>query len=293
MDGEIFRFVSVRPVQQTATRDSAAPLALRLDVDGSDLITSLRAQLEDRAKQLALVRGFVASRRFIATKTAVDPRLLQWEASLGALSNANFATAAAASFTRLFDGDAAAFAQSENYRNLRRSLADSIVAAAVDASVPARIRTLLMRLARASACVDAIADQRAFTKISYLETTVILPEGLFPVVASGGSLAETRRTQRATTESRRAQELARLQDGARSISDRHKAIDELTDALLRRNDGRIAVRGFVLTDTEHAALSPTTKAVLRDVGIGGVVDVARAVALVERRLAAAITKDNV
>lgn len=274
-------------------RDIGGPLVLRVDVDDSNLIASLRAHREDRAKQLSVARTFVASRQFINTRMAVDQRFLQWEASLGALPNSTFSTAAAATLSRVFDADAAAFAQGESYRAFRRLLADSIVAAALDASVPPRVRTLLMRLARASASIDALADKRTFTQRDYLETAIVLPEGLFPVVATGASLADTRRAQRSMRERRRAQELARLQDRARQITDRHKAIEELTGALLRRNDGRISVRGFVLTEAEHGALSAQTKSVLRDVGITGVVDVARAVTLVENRLAATLTKDDV
>lgn len=285
MDREVFRFVTVRPVQQRAGSDSGQPLIFRLDRSDSSFIASLRDHVDDRAKQLKVVRGFVASRAFIGARNKAEPRLVDWQAKLAALPDAAFSTAASELFQRIFDSNASAFVDGESYREMSRSIADSVTAAAIDSSVPARTRTLLRGLAGACAAIEALADARGFRKADFLATILVLPEGVFPVVAKGASLADKRAWQRASRERQRARELANLQQSSRTISDRHKAIDELIDAIVRRTDGRIRAAGLFLTATEQASLSAGTRSVLRDIGITGAVDVARAVSLIEERLA--------
>lgn len=289
MDREVFRFVSVRPVQKRAASasgsGSAQPLTFRLDRGDSDFISTLR-DADDRATRIKRVRGYVRSRAFLDSRSKVDPRLVEWHAKLSVLPHDQFCNTASELFQRIFDSDVVTFARSEVFRAIRRSIGDSIVASAIDSSVPARTRSLLWSLARACAAIDALSEQRSFSKLEFLGALLVLPEGLFPVAAPGASLASERASQRTNRERVRAEQRASLEQRSRIISEGNNAIEELLDTLVRRAGARSDGAGFALAAAEHVGLSAETKSVLRDIGITGALDVARAISLIENRVAA-------
>lgn len=296
---EVFRFVAVRPVQEQAAEPEV--LTFRLEQADSAFLSEVReyAGADNRAKLLEIVRAFVRSADFIGSRGKADSRMLAFHAAVTGLPDNGFTEAASAIFQRIFDRDAASFVQGDAFRKLCRALGDSIVAAAVDTSVPARVRALLARLAATCALVEALgARGRKPRKADFLGTILLTPDGLFPLSQRDGSLAGSRATQKAEREKYHAGERAALEKRSREISDGRAAIDELLEVVVRREPGAAvsadaaaaerlrAPSGFLLTDAEQTALTAGTKAVLRGIGLTGKVDIARGVSLIEDRIVA-------
>lgn len=298
---EIFRFVAVRPVQE----HDAAPevLTFRLEQGDSAFLDDVREYSgpDNRAKLTEIVRAFVRSPAFIGGRSKVDSRLLAFHRAVVSLPDNDFATAAATLFERIFDRNAASFADSDDYRKLCRAVGDSIVAASIERGVPARVRALLARSAATFALIAAIGEGRKPRKTEFLGTVLVTPDDLFPLSRSDGSLVGTRGTRRAERQKREAEERVELERRSREIDEGRAAIEELLGAMVRREPGPTApaaparsgraareavLSGFLLTSAEADALSAATRKVLRGLGVAEKVDVARSVTLIEDRMSA-------
>lgn len=296
---EIFRFAAVRPVQDQATAPEV--LTFRLEQGDSAFLDDVReySGSDNRAKLKEIVRAFVRSPEFIGGRSRVDSRLLAFNGVLASLPDSDFAGAAATLFERLFDRNPASFADSDDFRKLCRTLGDSIVAASIERSVPARVRALLARLAAACALIAALAAKGSKPrKAAFLGTVLVTPDELFPLSRSDGSLSAIRGTRRAKRLKRDAEERATLEKRSREIDDGRGAIQELLEAIVRRKPGPTAgpaaraeranaPSGFLLTEAEAEVLSAATKEVLRGLGVAERIDVARSVALIEDRMSTA------
>ncbi|MCY7280834.1 MAG: hypothetical protein LH610_08060 [Sphingomonas bacterium] len=314
MDQEIFRFVSVRPVQDLAGPEQPQPLLLRLDRGDSEFIDSLRANAspEGREKLLERVRAFVRSDQFVGSRSQADVRLVDFHAKLGAISDSKFAETANDAFRDTFDAKAETFVRSDDFKSMVRALGDSVVAATIDNSVTPRTRTLLAGIASAAVVIEALAAWEGergpeFRKSDFLAAVLVLPDQLFPLAQKDSDLRAKRASQRDAQERSRAARLATMKRHAGEINSGRKAIDELLETVSRRlpeldapprprqskkpseraQGGKARVAGFELTPVERDALSKGTVDVLRSVGVTDRVDPSRAVKLIEDRLAAA------
>lgn len=302
---EVFRFVSVRPVQQSGGPAPAGsgPLRLVLDATDSDFLAALRqhASPKERPKFNALVRAFVASPAFIRTRNQADPRLLALLKALAALPAQHFQKAADLAVQDAFDAGARELIDNGTFLGLLRPVADSIVAAAFEHHQGAPTRHVLAGLASALAVIVALAnpDGRGFDKADFHATTLILPAGLFPLPQGDGSLSSLRVAQRTERERRRKAALAQLEARAGAIASGHAAITELLDAIAspiavdpapkgrgRRTAPARGTNPFVLDTAVRDRLSERTRTTLARVGITDTVDAARAVSLIEAHLVA-------
>jgi hypothetical protein len=122
MDREVFRFVSVRPVQELASPTQPQPLMLRLDRGDSRFLSSLRehADYAKRAKLLELVRAFVRSPQFVGSRGKADRRLAGFHERLAGLPEKEFAQAAGDAFRQAFDSDPGSFARGDRRAWARR-----------------------------------------------------------------------------------------------------------------------------------------------------------------------------
>ncbi|MES2482519.1 MAG: hypothetical protein V4609_11030 [Pseudomonadota bacterium] len=298
MSTEVFRFVTIRPAQ-TAPAGAAPVLIFRADPQ-SPFARNVREyrQPDSSAKLDEIVRVFVGSPQFIVGRTAIDSGLPVFASKLMALPAQGFAAGAAAALRESFDREPAAVEDDADLRTLRQRLGDSLLAAAIDASVSGDTRNHLVGLAAASAAIGALAADRKFGKADLAGVLIVLPADTLPLrqaldVAGqrGQRLARQRRDREA--------QHARLVRHAADVAAHRGAIAELVGTMLRRpeapasrtrrssGDRPALAAAFALTPTERGALSSGTQAVLREAGVGtaGGVDLARTVPLIEARLA--------
>src|SRR5262245_44196472 len=136
MSAEVFRFVTIRPPQLTASTE--ADNVIILERPDSPLVDALRkARLTNsRARVVAVAQGFIASADFINGPRKLDPRFEQLIVALQQLRDKDFATAATNAVKQIFGSLPPVFVNTDLYKKAYAQTTDSLVAAAVERSVP-------------------------------------------------------------------------------------------------------------------------------------------------------------
>lgn len=295
MSSEVFRFATIRPAQRQEDRETDDLILLGpAESPFLDAVRKLRS-VGDRPNVDARARELAASDEFAGSARAIDARYEQLGKDLGrlALADGDFAEHAQQAITRGFDASASDLATSEAFHALERRVTDSIVAAAIDLSVSPRARTRLVALAKTIWVVRRLADGRPFSHSAFRQARLVLPTGVFPLPFSGVNVRGQRREDaeaRSTGREERRRTVRRLSE---QLAAHRRAADELLEAFERegaqpapapRSDAtRRVVGGFALADEAARGLTDATRRVLKDAGLSdGAVDVARAMALLER-----------
>jgi hypothetical protein len=299
MGSEVFRFVTVHPPQEVADPTAAVDTTVDLGLAPTPLIDALRAMRLNGARDAMIEASaaYVASVAFIGAPGRIGEPFRDFMAAVAGLPETNFWTGAGHAFTEVFHTTPGAFIRTEAFTTTYARTSDSIVAATIDTTVPARARGLLVRLARALWLIRRLAATRPLTRSAQADAPLVLPAGILPLPdVSVGLRARHREAvaaARVRTEERR-QQLTRL---TADLAARRQAVDELLAAFERAGARPVATArtastgvrptfGFALPETAAAGLSESTRNILRSLGDGnGHVDVARSVTLLERQSA--------
>jgi hypothetical protein len=282
--------MTIRPPQAVA---GERHLVLHLETTRSTFIDEVRKLRDPRARERLreVVDEFVRSADFIDSRSRLDERLLGYHARLLEIPDQAFSVSAADLLKRVFDVEPAAFSGSEAFGTLRRRLAESILAAALDGSVSGRTRSLLSTVARVTALVEALAVGRTVTKLLFLDHVIVLPRDVLPGPRDEGGLIEHRNLRRKAQRQYRAERLVRLETSGSEISMHRRAVGELLEAVSRRtataesNPDEDSHTGFFLTPRELDGLSENTRSVLASIRAADGVDISRAINLIEARTA--------
>lgn len=292
MSAEVFRFITVRPLQST-TDPAAGDATIPLERRGSALVDSLRRQKSagSAAGMLKVAEGFVASEDFVSSRRALPPAYGQFADAIGRMPpSGDFWTGARNAFQRAFNATPGSVVTGEEYSQLYARVADSIVAAAIDDTVPVKTRALLARLARALWLARRLADDAPVSRDDALAARLLFPEGILPIPGAARDLRAERRTsadaQARAIDARRAR-VTRL---TADLAAHRAAAEELVGAL-ERGGARTATRaghdrvtGLTLTSDAATSLTQPTRLLLDSLGMsGGPLDVAKAVAMLDRR----------
>jgi hypothetical protein len=293
MSAEVFRFVTVRPLQSTREPDGG-DATIPLERRGSALVDALRRQKSagSAAGMLKAAAGFVASDEFVNSRRAIPTAYRQFADAVGRLTAGDFWKGTRDAFERAFHATPQTVVTGEEYARLHARVADSIVAAAIDAAVPAKTRALLARLARALWLARRLADDASVSRDDALAAWLLFPEGILPLPStSRDSRAELRASAEARAKRMDAQR-ERVTLLTTELAAHRSAAEELVGAL-ERGGAATATRaggdrlgGLTLAPDAATALTQPTRRVLDSLGLtGGRVDVAKAVALLDRRAA--------
>lgn len=307
MPAEIFRFMTIRPPQAasaTAHHNTVEPLVITRSEFLSSLSEKKKAGSRDGMEKIAT--AFIArDEAFITSKRKVDPKLLAFHEAAHALDEPGFSARARDALARTVGVSAAATVDSAEFKKLRSDLTHSLVAAAIDPAVTAKVRGLLVGLARTVGLVMKLAKSNAndYARTEFYDQLIVLPEGLFPLPVSKQNVeaeeaADEDRRKKAAADREKVVALSEeLAANKAAVSDLLTTYERGTfrpgRAVSRfepSDAGVTAPGGFVLADGDVDRLSAGTRKVLDGAGIAGSIDVARAVSLIEKRSSEISTK---
>lgn len=300
MGSEIFRFVTVHPPQEVASLQAAAATTIDLGISPTKFADSLR-ELKltgSRARMEAAASDFIASGGFVDSPAKIADKYLSFMAALRLLPEQNFATAAGQAFTQAFNTTPQDLIRTDEFAAFYAGASDSVVAAMIDTSVPAKVRALLVEVARALGLIRRLATGPGVTRSGYTGAPLVLPHGIFPLPPETADLKEQQSAAAAALRSNADARGRRVAGLTADLTAHRAAVDELLDAF-ERTDAQAAnghapaaspagarSGGFALAAAATERLTGATREVLRSAGLaGGQIDVAKAVTLLERQSA--------
>jgi hypothetical protein len=215
-------------------------------------------------------------------------------------------------FASSIGGTAYNYVGGSTYSATLARLCDSIVAAAIDDTVPPKVRGFLVNTARALWLIQRLAHSAPVTRSAFASAALIMPGGIFPVPGSDASLKADRAAKAAANakalDARRMQ-MAQL---AQDLANQRAAADELLSAFeLSSSDPAPTLAttipatapaaapaatptksaGFVLPARAAASLSSLTLSMLARAGLSTTsIDIPHSVSLLERRSALLATQ---
>lgn len=309
---EVFRFVAIRPPRQIDPKQP--PVTIDLTVSKSSLVEQLRKQRPKAgpAAMVAIAAKFTASADFVRSAGNLDQKLAAFASAVVSLPDSGFWAAVQEAFASGIGGAARDYLGGTIYSATFARVSDSIVAAAIDDSVPPTVRGFLVDTARALWLVQRLADSAPVTRAAFANAALILPAGIFPLPGSDPGLKANRAAKAAANakalEARRKQAAQLGQD----LADQRAAMDELLSAFeLSSSDPAPAPAtttpataaaaapaaaparsaGFVLPASAAAGLSKPTLSVLAKAGLSTTsIDIPKSVSLLERRSALLATQ---
>lgn len=302
MAAEVFRFMTIRPAQESSRRDNNL-------IDLTGIETGLLRTLGDarardaRDEMEKLARAFIAGGDHIDSRGKLDGKFLAYHDALAGLPDEKFLKAARDLHVQML-GEPAAYLDRDEFRGLLRSLVDSLAAAALVPDVSAANRSLLVGIARAVGLTMRLArggEDASYARADHLAQGILLPETIFPLPPRKQDLSG----HQAEEEERRKREEAdrKTLDGlSDELGRNRRAIDEILATYEKLSfkpakalsiftpsaEDPTGPGGFVLSDREAEALSPETKKIARDIGFEGPIDVARTTSLIEKRSSAIV-----
>jgi hypothetical protein len=141
---------------------------------------------ESRAGMEKLVQNFLKSNAadFIDSRNKVDPRFIEFYETVSGLDDRDFTTHARTSFIRIFDSEPQRIISGEDFRQLAIKITDSIIIAAIDQSIEAKVRSLLMNIAKTLGLIPRLGNMEIYldySKADFNAQIILLPEGIFPL----------------------------------------------------------------------------------------------------------------
>ena len=304
MSAEVFRFVTIRPPQQVDSGETTDTV-VNLERSDSPLVDALRRARStgSRPRVTSVAQGFVASADFIGSPRALDASVVQFIAALDGLDDREFWDGAADACKRIFGARPSSVVKSDAYLKATARTSDSIVAAAIDPSVPSKVRSLLVRVARALWLVRRLADDAPVSRRAFATAPLVLPGGIFPLPVADVDLRGVRAQQAKAAAAAVAARQQRLTQLAGDLTAYRQAADDVLTAfaldarpqsvaaLPAATGATRAPAGFVLSDAAAGSLSAATKATFQKIGVSPErIDVARTITLFDKRAASAATQ---
>ena len=288
MATEVFRFMTIRPPQEVDPAVAGNDVVDLSNV-GSDFLQLLVEQ--NQSGSVGAMRRTVQQFRrsdnpgYIDSRKKIDLRFLTFYEALASFGDGSFGKAARDSFQQIFDTDLKTFIEEDVFADLFRKVADSIVAAAIDASIPVGVRSLLVNLAKTLGLIQKLAgmpDNQVYSKDDFLNQVVILPQGIFPLRLSGQDVSQMLQEERDRRD-RITQDQVFLLDQAQKLAANRNAIRDLL-AVFEKSVPQSGHVGFVLSGDDVNSLRDETKTVLQENGFDlANVDVPLAVSLLEQK----------
>ncbi len=307
MSSEIFlHFMTIRPPQE-ATSQTATKNTVNLNTSTSEFIkTLIKAKKSDSRDGIEKsVQDFLKSNSslFIDSRKKVDVRFLLFYESLLGLGEKEFDIKAKDSFIRIFKVEPQAFVKENDFKQLFVKVTNSIVIAAIEQNISAKVRSLLVGLAKILGLIQKLGDLRegqSYSKADFHSQIIILPGGIFPLPTTKQDISKINKAKKERLE-RSAKNQEKLLTFSKELTTNQNAINDLLatfekstiqpkrpkseskkNAATANRD--IAPSGFMLSDKDVNSLNNETKAVLKKVGLeNSNVDVARATSLIEKQ----------
>lgn len=290
MASELFRFVVVRPSQQS-TAEHREEIGLFLDPGTEGLIPNLqKARKEgDKSAMIKLAQGYTSSAKFLDSKQKVDGKLQEFSDVLSKLPT-NCNQYIRQNFQRIFSLTPTRFVATAAYKQALKSVSESLVAAAIDNGVGARAKTIISDLAKILQVINLISKAAPVTKEQIDQIKFILPEGIFPLPLAETNLKEEKREKAAQRKKAIEERQKRQQALADDLTSYSSAIAEVLDIFDNSSLDDDAVpptrkkkSGFFIPSKSMQYLSATTKNTLKKVGLDiDDIDVAKTVSVLER-----------
>lgn len=299
MPAEVFRFMTVRPPQ--AAPSTAGKNAIELNATRSDFLTALaeKSKAGSRDGMEKDAAGFIArNESFIASKRRVYAKFLAFHDAVHDLDERGFLPAVRDALAGTLGATAAEVVDSGEFGKLYSDLTHSLIAAAIDLTVSAKLRGLLVGLARTVGLLIKLARSERFDykRSEFYAQIIVLPEGIFPLPvvrhdSEGEARADEGRRARAAADRQKLVELA--QELSANKAAIHDILTTYEKASFRpgravtmftaSDAGATGPGGFVLSDSDANRLSVETRKVIETAGIAGSIDVARTTSMIERR----------
>jgi hypothetical protein len=234
---EIFRFVAIRPPQQIDPK--RPPATIDLAVFESSLVEQLRKERESggRAAIVGIAVKFTASNDFIRSPEDLDPKLAAFALSVASLPDGGFWAAVQQAFASTVESSAQDYHGEATYRATFERVCDSIVAAAIDDTVPAKVRGFLVNTARALWLIQRLADSAPVTRSAFANAALIMPAGIFPVPGADPGLKAAREAKAAANVKALETRRTRMAELAQDLANQRAAADELLSAFELSSSG--------------------------------------------------------
>jgi hypothetical protein len=296
MSAEVFRFVTIRPPQEVTSVEGDV---VDLGLAQSPFVDSLR-QLKaagSRSGMIGAASTYTHSAAFIDSPQKIDKPIVDFILAVQQLPEHDFFSAATQLFKPIFGVSPKDYIKKDVFTATYLRSADSLVAAAIDTAVSAKVRALLVRIARIFWLIRRMADTAPVSRQEFVRAPLVVPEGVFPLPAAdattglGASRKALSAAGQARTEARRKQ-LAAL---STELATHRDAADELLTAFARTRapapnpavrrlaKAEQARAGFLLSSAAAERLSESTKTILGKFGLVTTeLDVATTVTLLEK-----------
>lgn len=298
MSTEVFRFVTIRPPQEVTPAEAADVIDLGLAP--SPFVDSLR-QLRvagTRSGMIGAAVAFTHSAAFIDAPAKIDKPFVDFMAAVQQLPEHDFFNAAIQTFKQIFGAPPKDYVKHDVFTATYVRSADSVVAAAIDSSISAKVRALLVRIARILWLLRRMADAAPVSQQEFAGAPLVLPQGIFPLPAADAGLGANRKAIAAASQASTEVRRKRLAELTTELASYRQAADELLTAFARTGaepaanptvrrlaKANQAPSGFLLANVAAEGLSESTKGVLQKLGIAPTqIDVAATATLLEKQM---------
>ena len=190
-----------------------------------------------------------------------------------------------------------AYVEGDVYSQTLQRVSESVVVSAIDASVPSKIREVLVEASRALWLILRLSKDDRVTRAQFANAALVMPPGIFPLPADDQSLKGQRVAKAAANAKALGARRARLTQLAQDLAAQRAATEELltayehstASAASASSTKSAAVRrlgAFVLPESAASALSAQTLSALTKAGLPTTsIDVPKSVASLDRRSA--------
>lgn len=299
MNSEVFRFMSVRPIQ-LAKSDRVGPLIkLKFDEDLSEiLIKNLQAtrkkgdlvSMLDFAKKYINPDPVVPYPLFIGSKAALHffdegDRYFNLASIVRDKGLDNVNTYFKDSYDEIFGNSV-----NNNFLAIRSRVGASLVAAAIDKSVSSKVKSLITYLVYTIYLIERVLSPEGVPDASVDDFIILLPEGIFPLPTINPSLETQRLAESKRIKEAKAAKSKAVLEWAGQLEANKNAIKEVLGTfdintipihIERRSDAPLSANRTLGIAFQN--LSPETQNVLSYYKIGGPeVDIALATSVIEK-----------
>ena len=285
MSSEIFRFAIIRQPQYMAKEDSQLTSLELLEEFNSDFVNNLRRAKasSSRAEMVRFASEFAKSTEFLNT-----PKKISLEYADLALVVRNHSSEPADkyfadNYRRIFDVDARTAVGSPEFRNIAERSIHSLIAAVILRGISPTVKSFLVLLAYELYLMKQLAEESIGSqKLS--ETSILLPDGIFPLPTVDQSLYEHRKKEKEIRKKAALERNKTIEDASNQLQSNNAAIKEILDTFEKSDViNEKGKRGFFLTRGSMKTISNATKNVLAKHGLNrNEIDVAKSVTLLEK-----------
>lgn len=257
MSHEVFRFMTVRPPQMALPQET---LENSVELSETDHVRRLKTQKEvgSRSGMIEIAQSHLNHSDFLFIRSRAGYEVY-WSIYDDIISVEHDFTKTASEVVRRYSEQSAQEVVNQpEFVRVKNSVSDSIVTAAIVASVSAKNRSLLVNFARILGLLEKLASSNErfkYSRSQFLAQAIILPQGIFPLPPlAQDAVAFRKRGQVQVEKAREASQVAL--EASQLIESNRRATAALAQAFEKQAASNAVdrTRGFYLSESSIQSL---------------------------------------